>query len=73
MCFQNRQLDPKGRRLFVIGNLSLAVGLLLWNFVSLPGSVDRHWLHGLCGVLFGISISINLFGLRRRRCGEKQV
>ena len=63
MCIPNRQLDPKTRRMAAFGNLCLVIGLSLWFFVS-PVGVWRHWLHALCGLLFGISIGANLFALR---------
>jgi hypothetical protein len=79
MCIPNRQLDPKARRIRVIGNVCLVAGLLLWNFdqwhwLQVSGQIERNWLHGVCGLLLGVSIGINLFGLRcGRRCGEKSL
>lgn len=73
MCIPNRRLNPKARRLIAVANLCLAAGLLLWNFVHPSGNIAREWLHGVCGALLGISIGINLFGLRlARRCAEKR-
>jgi hypothetical protein len=34
MCTPIWQRDSKTRRMMIIGNLSLVVGLLLWNFVT---------------------------------------
>jgi hypothetical protein len=74
MGLSHRQLDPKTRRLLAIGNLCLAAGLLLWNFARPSSKIEQDWLHGVCGMLLGISIGINLFGLRfARRCREKQI
>jgi hypothetical protein len=57
----------------VMGNVSLVVGLLLWNFVHPSNSAERNWLHGVCGVMLGASIGINLFALRlARRCGRSE-
>jgi hypothetical protein len=68
MCIPNRDLDPKTRRMRVIANVCLLIGLLLWNFRSnVP--VAKTWLDGLCGLLMGFSIGANLLWLRRtRRC-----
>jgi hypothetical protein len=72
MCSPNR-LDPRSRFPFVIANLSLAVGLLLWNF-RLYIHVNQNLLHGVCGFLLGISIALNLRWLiRARRHGEKRI
>lgn len=71
MCSPNR-VDPRSRFPFVIANLSLAVGLLLWNF-RLYIHVNQNWLHGVCGFLLGISITMNLRRLimaRRRRAKQ---
>lgn len=70
MCVPIQQLDPKTRRLRAIANVSLVIGLLLWIFVHPTGQFERNWLHAVCGFLLGMSITINLFGLRSaRRCG----
>jgi Zn-dependent protease len=67
MCICNRQLDPKGRRLRVLANLSLVLGLLLWIFVHPSVRLERDWVDGACGFLLGLSITCNLFGLWRAR------
>jgi len=78
MCIADRQLDPKTRRRMIIGNLSLILGILLWNSVRWnwihPSSqIERNYLDGVCGLLLGISIGINLFVLRHcSRCGQKE-
>jgi hypothetical protein len=69
MWMRNRQLDPKTRRWMALGNISLVIGLLLWMFVHPAGQTAKDWHDGVCGFLLGLSITINLFGLRRaRRC-----
>lgn len=69
MCIPIHQLDSKTRRRMALGNISLVIGLLLWLFVHPSGQIERNWVQGLSGLLLGISIGINLFGLRlARRC-----
>jgi hypothetical protein len=53
-----------------IGNITLVIGLLLWPFVHPSGQVERNWLHAVCGLLLGVSISINLLTLRRGCCSN---
>jgi len=70
MCNSYRELSRRNRILFLIANISLVMGLLLWNFKepiygSHPGS--RVWVDAVAGFLLGLSITINLFGLRRAR------
>lgn len=73
MCIPNRQLDRKTRRLMAIANISLVIGLLLWLFAHPSGQLERNCLHGICGFLLGLSITVNLFGLRvARRCRMRQ-
>jgi len=74
MCFPNRWLDSKSKRIIPIANLCLVAGLLLLTFVHPSSQISGNWLHGVSGVLLGISISMNLFGLRlARRSREKQI
>ena len=74
MCIPNRLLDKKTRRLMALGNISLVIGLLLWQFVHPSGQMQRNWLDAACGFLLGLSITINLYRLRiARRCCEKQI
>jgi hypothetical protein len=74
MCIPVHQLDPKARRLRRIANICLVVGLLLWNsyqwkWFHLSAPIERNLLHATVGLMMGISIGINLFGLRlARRC-----
>jgi len=74
MSFTYRNLDSKARRLIAIGNLCMAVGLLLMLFVHPSGNTGRNWLHAVTGFLLGLSIAINLFAFSfARRCREKQI
>jgi hypothetical protein len=52
-----------------IGNICLVIGLLLWLFVHPAGQFSRDALHFVCGLLLGLSITINLITLRRGCCG----
>jgi hypothetical protein len=76
MCIPVQQLDRKSRVLLFIANISLVIGLLLWNFreyiyPSNPGV--RIGLHASCGFLLALSITINLRMaiLKRRRCDDR--
>jgi hypothetical protein len=74
MCIGNGRLDRRTRRLVAGGNLAMAIGLVLFNFVHVGSALAQDCLHAVSGMLLGISIGINLFALRfARRCGEKQV
>jgi hypothetical protein len=74
MCIPNRLLDKKSRRLMALANFALVLGLSLWLLVHPSGQVERNWLHAACGFLLGLSITINLLGLRcARRCRQKQI
>jgi hypothetical protein len=56
--------------MMVIGNFSLVAAIVFWQFVRPAHGPWREWVDGLSGLLFGISIGVNLFALRRaRRCG----
>jgi hypothetical protein len=73
MCIPNQSLDKKTRRLMAIGNIALVIGLLLWEFAHPAGQFQKNCLHAVCGFLLGLSITINLFGLRfARRYRENQ-
>lgn len=73
MCIPYRQRDPKTRRLMVIGNFALVLGLALWLLVHPTGRFQKDWLDAACGFLLGLSIAINLYGLWfARHCREKQ-
>ena len=69
MCIPIDQLDPKSRHMRAMGNIALIIGLLLWLLFHPSGQIERNWLHFVCGLLVGLSIGINLFGLwRAQRC-----
>jgi hypothetical protein len=73
MCVPIRQRDARTRFLLLIGNLSLAIGIILWTFVRPSIAAGHAWLDGLCGLLIGFSIAVNLGALvRARRCGGQQ-
>jgi hypothetical protein len=75
MCLFRQQLDPKSRRRMVVANLSLIFGILLlnsarWGWIHLSSQFERNWLDAICGFLFGLYITIIVFGLRGAcRCG----
>ncbi len=76
MCIPVQPLDRKGRLLLFIANISLVIGLLLWNFreyVWASNPVARDLLHAVCGFLLGLSITINLrmVMLNRRRRDDR--
>jgi hypothetical protein len=69
MWMRKQQLDAKAGRWMKLGNISLVIGLLLWMFVHPSSQIAGDWLDGVSGFLLGLSITINLFALRRaRRC-----
>ncbi len=67
MCIPCRQRDPRTRRQMFLANISLVVALVMWTFIRPSTGPGHAWLDGLCGLLFGISIGINLLVLRRGR------
>lgn len=63
MCVPVREMGQRNRALFVIANVALATGLLLWNFreyVWPSNTVARAGVEAACGFLLGLSIAINL-------------
>jgi len=56
--------DPKSRVLFVIANLALAVGLILWAFVRPALAASHAWLDAVCGLLMGFYVTVNLMLMR---------
>jgi hypothetical protein len=71
MC---REINPKSRKLFSLASASLALGLVLPMLLHPSGQSSRNLLHFVCGLLIGMSLSINL-GLvwknaRQRRLGS---
>jgi uncharacterized membrane protein len=69
MCAPIYKRDPRIRFLFVIANLSLVIGLVLWAFVRPALAAPHWWIDGLTGLFMGMSISVNLGSLIcARRC-----
>lgn len=58
MTFPNQLKGPK--TLMLVGRLCLVAGLLLFLFVHPGAGQGRNWLHGITGLLIGISLSITL-------------
>ncbi len=74
MCIPLRERSRKDRVLFGIANIALCIGIVLPYLVKAASETERNWVHGVTGMLLGISIGINLFGLRfARRCSQKQI
>jgi hypothetical protein len=67
MCIPFRQRDPKTRRMRFIGNFSLVAAILVWIILRPSGGLARDWIDGLSGLLFGISIGVNLCAFRCAR------
>jgi hypothetical protein len=58
MIFQNRLRNP---RIFMpIGMMCLALALLSQRFFHLATNFDKDWFDAVCGLLFGLSIGMNL-------------
>ena len=70
MCLSYR--NPRSRASLFVANLSLVIGLLLWNFREyIP--MNANLLHAVTGFLLGLSITMNLYALiraRRSRAGS---
>lgn len=68
-----RSLDSNTRRRIALANGALAVGLLLRLFVHPANAMARNWLDAVVGCLLGLSLAVNLFGLRSaRRCRQNR-
>lgn len=70
MILQNRL---KNSRIFMpIGMMCLALALLSQRFLHPATKFGQDWFDAVCGLLFGLSIGINLMsavlGARQRRC-----
>jgi hypothetical protein len=73
MLFRRRQFDPKLRRQVALGTLCLSGGLALMLFVQPSGQIAKDAVHGIAGMLIGISLGVNLFAVgMSRRCGGRQ-
>jgi hypothetical protein len=68
MCVRNRRNKPAG--MIPIGMMFLVFGILWQMLIHPAGRAARNWSEAVRGMLFGISIGINLLSywiLRRRR------
>ena len=69
-----RNLNPRARRLMVVGNAALVMAIGLWSFARTAERSTHVWLDFACGLLFGISIASNLAALRLSRpCRESRI
>ena len=59
--------NRKSMRMVAWGCFTLAAGLMLKTLAHPAGQVAKDWLDGVCGLLIGISLGLNLFGLIRLR------
>ena len=70
MC---REINPKSHKLFALALVCLAVGLVLPMLFHPAAQSARNVLHFVCGLLLGLSMSINLWMAwkisRQRRMG----
>jgi hypothetical protein len=69
------EINSKSRKLMALASGWLALGLVLPMLLHPSGQSSRNLLHFVCGLLIGMSLSINL-GLvwknsRRRRLGDR--
>jgi hypothetical protein len=72
MCFQNQQTKPAG--MIPIGMMFLVLGILWPMLIHPVGQVSRNWSEAVRGMLFGISIGVNLWScwmVRRARRSER--
>lgn len=69
MCTCNCQLDSKAGRLRRIAGLFAVLGILPIIF---RGSIhgNQAWLHAFSGLFLGLSIGINLYGIRACRARQ---
>ncbi len=58
MFFQNQVKRPQS--LIPYGMLFLVIALIWPRYIHLSGSLSPGWTDGLRGLLFGVSIGINL-------------
>ena len=70
MCFHNRQLDAKTRRIFAAGNVCLFTGLTLNLFFHPASHAAQNIQHAAVGFLLGLAIVFNLHAARCARRGE---
>jgi len=71
MIFPNRLKQPQA--LISLGMLFLVIALAWPRYIHLTGGLDPGWIDAVRGLLFGVSIGINLMSVglaaRQRRCG----
>jgi hypothetical protein len=67
------EINSKSRKLFAMASVCLAVGLLLPMLFHPAAQPARNLLHFVCGLLLGLSMSVNLAMVwknsRQRRIG----
>jgi hypothetical protein len=70
MISPNRPKDPKA--LMSIGMMFLVLALIWPRFLHLGANLGPDWIDGVRGMLFGVSIGMNLWSVRlaarQRRC-----
>lgn len=72
MCISVGKRSLKNRILMAVANLALSIGLVLPYFIHPAGQRGADWLHGIRGLLIGMSIGMNLSIIRsRRRCAPR--
>jgi membrane associated rhomboid family serine protease len=71
MCIGNRMSKPAS--LIPLAMAFLGIGILWPNFFHPATSLGKDWSDGLRGLMFGVSLGINLSAAwlagRQRRCG----
>ena len=67
--FNQVKSNRKSMRMVAWGCFTLAASLMLKTLAHPAGQVAKDWLDGVCGLLIGISLGLNLFGViaARRR------
>lgn len=74
MCVPIEKGRRRARWMMVVGNFSLVLAFLFWNFAGHGAGPRQPLLHAFCGLLFGISIGANLSGIRlAKRCRASSV
>ena len=73
MWLKRVRADERARMTMAMGSFALAAGLMLKTLVHPEGQIAKDWLDGICGLLIGVSLGLNLFGLMRaRRCAASR-
>ena len=63
MCTSRRNMPPKARRLLILAQLCLVLGLLPALLFESAAHPLPLWLHAVRGLFLGFSISLNLGAL----------